>query len=642
MTASDFETASSRLDSLVQWWDAEGSQNRNEATTRLHLIDSLLYGALSWPKGLVTAEDRYEGKYADYSLGRPATRLIVEAKREGVSFELPVGVGPGVMNLSTLFQGNEAFEAAARQVLSYCQERGVPLAAVSNGHQFVAFLASREDGVPPLTGRALVFPSFAAMQDEFPVLWNNLSPDAIDARTLQATLGDSVVPTPPAKLSARMQDYPGFWVRNRIQTELKILADLVLEDIARAPELEDEFLRRCYSVTNTLSEYALVSREILEARYTALTSIETEAVLAPARGEEGLSSALTMDVAAGSLGRRPLILLGDVGVGKSMFIRHFIHIDAKAVLEQSIVLSVNFGGEATLAEDLKVYVMDKFVEQLRERGIDVDADKFVRNVYKADLRSFENSPAGGLKKSAPQEFEIREIALLERKLTVRDRHLEASLRYASQSMKRQIIVFLDNIDQRDADFQEQVFLIGQSLAETWPATVFLSLRPDTFYRSRNVGSLTGYQPRVFTIAPPNIRQVIDKRLRFCASLINDPGIRHQLMPTALDEQAATLGVYLDILARSFDQRPELVEFVENLSGGNVREALGFLNTFVGSGHVNTRKILEIEAEQGDYLIPLHEFVRAIIFGDHQHFDPEASPVATCWKFRRTTDVSIFC
>ena len=94
MTALDFETASSRLDSLVQWWDAEGDQNRNEATTRLHLIDSLLYGALSWPKALVTAEDRYEGKYADYSVGRPATRLIVEAKREGVSLSCRSGSDP--------------------------------------------------------------------------------------------------------------------------------------------------------------------------------------------------------------------------------------------------------------------------------------------------------------------------------------------------------------------------------------------------------------------------------------------------------------------------------------------------------------------------------------------------------------------
>lgn len=627
MAAIDFENARDRLRSLAEWWESEGSQNRNEATTRLHLVNSLLHGVLSWPKAAVIAEERYEGRYADYSVGRPATRLIFEAKREGVYFDLPAGVGPGVMNLSTLFSTSAEFEAAARQVLGYCQERGVPLAAATNGHQLVAFLASRQDGVPPLSGRALVFDSFTGMEEAFPLLWNNLSPEGVEARTIHATLGDTVVSTPPAKLSARIPDYPGFWVRNRIQTELKILADLVLEDIARAPELEEEFLRQCYSSTNTLSEYALVSREILEARYTALTSIETEAALAPARRNDGLSPALTMDVAAGSLGRRPLILLGDVGVGKSMFIRHFMHIDAKVVLSQSIVLSINFGGEATLAEDLKNYVMERFVDQLRDYDIDIEADKFVRNVYKPELRSFDNSIAGRLKKESPQEFALREISLLEGKVAARDRHLEKSLRYASRSMKRQIIVFLDNIDQRDADFQEQVFLIGQSLAETWPATVFLSLRPDTFYRSRNVGSLTGYQPRVFTIAPPDIKQVIDKRLRFCAGLVNDPGVRHQLMPQALDQQASTLGVYLDILARSFDQHDELVEFVENLSGGNVREALGFLNTFVGSGHVNTRKILEIEAKDGNYLIPLHEFVRAIIFGDHQYFDPAASPIA---------------
>lgn len=94
---------------------------------------------------------------ADYAIGRPATWLIVEAKREGVYFELPIGVGPGVMNLSTLFASSAEFERAARQVLTYCHERGVPLAAVTNGHQIVAFLASRQDGVPPLEGRALVF-----------------------------------------------------------------------------------------------------------------------------------------------------------------------------------------------------------------------------------------------------------------------------------------------------------------------------------------------------------------------------------------------------------------------------------------------------------------------------------------------------
>jgi hypothetical protein len=631
MSARAYERAELKLGELAATVATEGSRQRNEATTRLHLIDSLIFDVLAWPKNFVTAEESYGGSYTDYSIGSPGTRLIIEAKREGISFELPAGVGVGVMKLTTLFNANPEFEAATKQALGYCQERGVPFAAVANGHQLVAFLASRGDGVPPLTGQALVFDSLNGMRASFRLLWDNLSRDGVDSRILQNTLGGSVSTTPPPKLSSRIPDYPGFWTRNQIQTELKILADLVLEDIVRAPELEDEFLRRCYSTSNTLSEYASVSREILEARYSAITATEGDAQLASARSSGQLSSALTVDIAAASLGRRPVILLGDVGVGKSMFIQHFRHVDAKEVIAESIVLSVNFGGEATLAEDLKAYVMERFVDQLRSYDVDVESDKFVRNVYKAELRSFETSPAGRLRKSSPQEYELREIALLERKVTARDQHLEASLRYASRTLRRQVIVFLDNIDQRDAEFQEQVFLIGQELAESWPATVFLSLRPDTFYRSRAAGALTAYQPRVFTIAPPDVRQVIDKRLEFCAGLVREPGMRHQLMPDALDQQAATLGTYLDILARSFENRPELVELVENLSGGNVREALGFLNTFVGSGHVNTRKILEIEQRDGNYLVPLHEFVRAIIFGDHEYYDPTASPIANLFE-----------
>jgi hypothetical protein len=469
------------------------------------------------------------------------------------------------------------------------------------------------------------------MASDFPLLWNNLSRRGIEALGIHRTLGDAAVSTPPAKLSARIADYPGYWRRNRIQTELKILGDLVLQDIANAPELEEDFLRQCYSSNDTLSEYALVSKEILEARYSALTSVESEAVVVPARATSGLSRDLTTDVVAGSLARRPLILLGDVGVGKSIFIRHFVRIDAKEVMSRSIVLSIDFGGEPALAVDLNDYVMDRFIEQLRDYDIDVESDKFVRNVYSSELRSFAQGVYGRLQRSNPQEFELKEIQLLERKLAARDRHLQASLRYAARTLKRQIVVFLDNIDQRDFDFQERVFLIGQSLAETWPATVFLSLRPETFYRSRRIGSLTAYQPRVFTIRPPDVGSVIDKRLRFCRDLVSDRETRRRLIPEALEPQAKTLSTYLRIVRASFRRSQDLVELVENLSGGNIRAALEFLNTFVGSGHVDTKKILDIVAEHNGYTVALHEFVRAIIFGDYQHYDPTKSPIANVFE-----------
>jgi hypothetical protein len=301
------------------------------------------------------------------------------------------------------------------------------------------------------------------------------------------------------------------------------------------------------------------------------------------------------------------------------------------VMANSLVLYVNFGGEPALAADLNDYVMQSFIEQLRNQRVDVEEDKFVRHVYRAELRSFERGIYGRLRTTNPAEYEQKEIELLERKVLAHDHHLQASLRYATRSLKRQVVIFLDNIDQRDFEFQEKVFLIGQSLAETWPATVFLSLRPETFHRSRSVGSLTAYQPRVFTITPPKIAEVIDKRLRFCGDLVQDDEIRGRLLPEPLHPQADTLATYLTILRRSFERNRGLREFVENISGGNVRAALGLLNTFVGSGHVDTHKIFDIFATSGTYTIPLHEFVRAVIYGDYQHYEPPASPIANLFE-----------
>jgi predicted type IV restriction endonuclease len=627
-----YEDGKRQLDELIAWWAAQDGPSRNEATTRLHLIDVLLVDVLRWPRAAVKCEESHEGAYADYSLGSPATRIILEAKREGTTFELPAGVGSGPMPLPAVIEGSPAVRDAVRQALGYCQERGVPIAVVSNGHQLIAFMAFRQDGHPPLAARALVFDSLAAMREKFKTLWDNLCMDGAEVLALQATVADEPLRPPPEKLAARIPDYPGYWVRNRISTELQTVGDLILADLPSAPELEEAFLKECYLASSTLSEYALVSREILEARYSAIESEEMEVSTDPARDSVGLSEGLQVEVTAASLGRRPLILLGDVGVGKSIFIRHFVRIDARDVMDRSIVLDINFGGEPALATDLRAYVMERFIEQLRERyDIDVEDNKFVRSVYPHEMRSFANGVNGALKNSNPALYAEKEVAFLERKLGNRDGHLQASFRHITRTQKRQVIIFLDNIDQRDLDFQERVFLIGQSLAETWPATVFLSLRPETFFASRTAGALTAYQPRVFTITPPSAGTVIRKRLTYCRNLVADPETRAKIMPDALAKQAELLARYLGIVDESFAHMQALTEFVENLAGGNVRSALEFLNTFVGSGHVDVQKIFDIVEETQHYYVPLHEFVRAIMYGDYRYYHPARSPIANVFE-----------
>ncbi|MGD0007111.1 MAG: hypothetical protein ABSE93_00995 [Terriglobia bacterium] len=625
---ADFETAESNLANLRDWVKEHvGDKNRNEADTRLHLINRLIFECLGWEYEDCSCEERYGGTYTDYSLGRPARALIVEAKKEGVYFELPAGFDKRVCHLRTVMEADGKIDEAIRQALGYCQERGVSVGAVCNGHQMVAFLGSRDDGVPPLEGLALVFTSLEEMSADFRGLWQNLSKAGLAAHNIHITLRSHLVAPPPEKVAGRLPDYPGFKNRNAFQTELKILGELFIEDIAQTPQKEEEFLRECYCPSGALSQYALISKQILQSRYSTLLQQEVEVPhLTPAQQRNGIARELITDMMAAGLKRRPIIVLGDVGVGKTTFIRHFIRVEAKDILEKAVVLYVDFGKEPALAEDLQAFVLRRCEAQLRETyGVDVDEADFLRGVYHGQLLRFSRGIYSELRKNDEKAFASKEIEYLEGRLRDRSAHLRACLEHISKARKQQIVIFLDNVDQRPFEFQDQVFLIGQSLAETWPTTVFISLRPATFFHSRVKGSLSAYQPRVFTVAPPRIDLVIIKRMRFARAQLSQTG-RLDSFPKALALTSQTLERYVGVLLNSFETNRDLVTFIDNLSGGNVRTALDFINAFVGSGHVDAYKILSIE-DTGSYIVPVHEFLRAVIFGDHEHYDPAASPLA---------------
>ncbi len=225
-----YEVCRNNLESLVRDY-ATGAANRNEATTRLQLIDHLLFECLDWSRNDCISEAAHNGEYADYTISAPRPVLIVEAKREGNYFELPAGANRLEYTIPTLVRDNPNLGKAIEQVARYCQTRGVPLAAVANGHQLVAFIAIRQDG-PPLEGRALVFPSLEFMLDHFPDLWNALSKAGIQERKLEGRLIGHAPVIIPSKLSSSITDYPGTKARNRFQTDLKIVSELVLEDVA--------------------------------------------------------------------------------------------------------------------------------------------------------------------------------------------------------------------------------------------------------------------------------------------------------------------------------------------------------------------------------------------------------------------------
>jgi predicted type IV restriction endonuclease len=211
---AEYDACRSEMEKLVSWYE-QNKANRNEAATRLHIIDTLLFDCLGWNrKQDCEPEDALRKEYADYILKTNRRYLVVEAKREGDQFEVPLGKLRLEYSLPSLCKDAPNLAEAVEQAAGYAQRRGIPFAAVSNGHQLVAFVASRDDGVGPAEGKALVFPSLELMSKHFLDLWQTLSRDAIEKERLRLRLVRSTGADVPAKLSAQIGGYPGVQVRN--------------------------------------------------------------------------------------------------------------------------------------------------------------------------------------------------------------------------------------------------------------------------------------------------------------------------------------------------------------------------------------------------------------------------------------------
>ena len=627
----EFASSKVRIAALASEYSEVGTMN--EATTRLRVIDRLLQDCLGWRPGDIDSEKYHHGDYADYEIGRPAVELILEAKREGIYFALPAGIaGRRVVDIETLLTDANT-KSAIEQVTHYCQDRGVPIAIICNGHQLVAFFASRQDGVPPMKGRALVFSSLEEMRDDFTLFWNYLSRDGIAIRTLQRALfGATFKAIPPTKLSDRVTDYPGYRPRTALETDLKVLGNLFIQDLEYEPSFSGNFLRQCYVPSGAQSQYALVSKEILQARYDAIQSA-ANVDLETARTSRNVSTRLTADIMSSAMSRRPIILIGDVGVGKSMFLRHLIGVDAADLLKNVLVIYLDFGKEPTLATDLDGFVAKRLTEQLKEDyNISVDSRDFIRAVYNKEINEFKETSlyADG----DPDEFRREEVKMLIANVSDRSEHLRRSLEHIRGTSRRTVLLILDNVDQRPPEFQDRVFLIAQSVAETWPVTAFVSLRPSTFYESRSKGSLAAYQLRVFTITPTRADSVIRRRLEFAKTQLSAAG-EDRIIPQNMSLTDDDLSAYLDVLIKAFNENDELNKLVENLSGGNLRLALTFLSSFVGTAYVSTERILEVARTGRTYTLPEHEFLRSMIYGDFDYYSPRTSEI--CNLFDITTE-----
>jgi GTPase SAR1 family protein len=403
-----------------------------------------------------------------------------------------------------------------------------------------------------------------------------------------------------------------------------MLSDLLIEDAPNTPDYRKRFLEECYCESGALARDSLLGKNILAARYAAMFPPTVQSPsLKGVRKDSSDKYGLSQDVIAEALGRRPIVIIGDVGVGKTSFIRNLIYVRAEDEIRNAIFVYIDLGSQANLGQDIQEFLIEDIERQLLEfHNVDLFEDAFVRGVYHGELIRFEKGIYGRLKESAPDKFLEKQIELLADLTKKRVQHLQKCIQHLSKGRQKQVVICIDNADQRELQDQQRAFLAAQEFASVWHALVLVSIRPRTYFVSKNAGSISAYPQRILTISPPRVDLVLEKRLKFSLDLAEGrlPLDRLDGITIRLD----SIALFLRALIHSLKRSRELSEFLANITGGNIREVLELIKGFIGSPNVDSDKIIEIMEGDSDYIIPLHEFSKASLLGEYSHYDSKSS------------------
>ena len=94
-----------------------------------------------------------------------------------------------------------------------------------------------------------------------------------------------------------------------------------------------------------------------------------------------------------------------------------------------------------------------------------------------NIRRFECGIYIDLHEKDTPAYKQKLLEFLEEKITNKNRHLKNSISHIVRGRKKQVIVVLDNADQRDYEVQQTAFIIAQNLARDWEIAVFIACAP---------------------------------------------------------------------------------------------------------------------------------------------------------------------
>jgi hypothetical protein len=610
------------------------SRNLNEANTRHQLIDPLLHDVLGWPRNRVRCEEYVEPGYADYVLVRHdgSHLLFIEAKREGLYFDLPNGlVAPShslYIKVKTLLT-DENLSAAITQVRNYCINTGCEFAAVTNGHQWV-FFKTFQIGQDWRDVKALVVNGIDYFSTRFIEAHNLFSYNAIaEGASLRRLFLDGT-------LANRELFYP----KDRIATyDAQVDANGYASSLRPIAEKyfgvmdarDSGFMENCY-VSNRDFDLAFTNakRRLEDAVTPFLQQFQIHDF-----HDSGKGGGFGKRIARNVVGLRPadvVVLFGGKGVGKSTFLRRLlIHRPPQVIAKKGVIVLVDLLTVEPNRDKLESAIWAGLESQLDTDNILHGTRESLCQLFADRFEQAKNQDLYGLDETS-ETYNVRLNDLISS--WKRDHaYVAKSLASRIRARHKAIIVTIDNTDHHDDTLQEFCFTVAQSIASTFPCVVVISMREERFYSSSIRGVLDAYQNSGFHISSPELPEVFLRRIGYVRGLLQQES---EEFSSRVDTEVVSS--FLAIMGDHFRKRnSHLSSFITACSHGNVRLALELFRGFVVSGYTNVREM----THEGRWTLQIHQVIKPFMIPSRFFYSESLSRIPNIFQIRSKTHGSHF-
>jgi KaiC/GvpD/RAD55 family RecA-like ATPase len=577
----------------------------SEADTRCKMIDMIFKDCLGWSESDIVREERIDGGFVDYVFsvdGIP--RLVVEAKKSDVCFQIPLSLKSRKYKLSGIISREKAIIKTIEQAQKYCIEKGVNYGIISNGHQFIIFEAF-------ITGKewrnrsCVIYRSLEDVQDNFINFWNTLSKSAVRLHSLRKVLSGEIAGMKYDRPLDKVHNKDQKLVRNHLAGILMPFIKYIFEDITDDSKID--ILDKCYVYNKS---YKATGQQIKSFFVDQLPPQSDKFKIE--NFVEGKDTAgnfqvnffkcaefLRKEEPEGSIS----LLLGGVGSGKTTFLHRFFKIILRPE-EKVLWFYIDFRTAPPVLQDFRNFMITKIVENYEKRYLNDLKDKLAG----LDLKKIEPTVEGLTKL-----FTILKI-----------------LGYT-------VSIVVDNVDRQyplSPETQHRVFQEAQYLTDLLKTITILSLREESFFKANLSGAFDAYHITKFHIVSPNFHELIANRINFLLEILDlsiaEIGKKIKTRRTLLEPEIQDLKSFFKIIRDSFktpEGKPKYItRFIQNIAGLDMRRALELFNLFLISGNTKVSEMLGTYKRTGSYQISYHQVIKPIILGESKYYAANRSHV----------------